>query len=181
MHLLIADFEAAAQETVQEDSELATAFLSISTGSSSPGGKVPKSGVLSCQDPFSGKGKGYGGKPSGKGKFHDNRPKKTLQERIMSSTCRLCGVRGHWKAECPLKNQGSANSTEAHAAAPTSTVITTDSGDSLPLEFLVLPETSIDEPKLNLSLCFACDSSHDHVKYSYRGRILGESRITTML
>ena len=173
--LLIADFEAAAQETVQEDSELATAFSAYQQARHRLGEKFRNRGFFPAK-PFSGKGKGYGGKPSGKGKFHDNRPRKTLQDRIMSSTCRLCGVRGHWKAECPLRNQGSANSTEAHAAAPTSTVITTDSGDSLPLEFLVLPETSIDEPKLNLSLCFACDSSHGHVKYSYRGRILGESR-----
>ena len=93
----------------------------------------------------------------------------------MSSTCRLCGVRGHWKAECPLKNQGSANSSEAQTAAPTSTVITTASSSSLPLEFLELPETSIDEPKPSLAVCFTCEPGFDKNRYSYRGRILGES------
>ena len=173
--LLIADFEAAAQETVQEDSELATAFSAYQQARHRLGEKFRNRGFFPAR-PYTGKGKGYGGKPSGKGKFHDNRPKKTLQERIMSSTCRLCGVRGHWKAECPLKNQGSANSTEAQSTAPTSTVITTNSGSSLPLEFLDLPETSIDEPKPNLSFCFTCEPMHDHAKFSYRGRILGESR-----
>ena len=93
----------------------------------------------------------------------------------MSSTCRLCGVRGHWKSECPLKNQGSANSSEAQTAAPTSTVITTASSSSLPLEFLELPETSIDEPKPSLAVCFTCEPGFDKNRYSYRGRILGES------
>ena len=178
--LLIADFEAAAQETVQDDHELATAFSAYQQ-------KLDIDWVKSFAavdfsfpaKPFAGKGKGYGGKQFGKGKGYDNRPKKTLQERIMSSTCRLCGVRGHWKAECPLKNQGSANSSEAQTAAPTSTVITTTSSGSLPLEFLDLPETSIDEPKPSLAFCFTCEPSFDKNRYSYRdyrGRILGESR-----
>ena len=74
-----------------------------------------------------------------------------------------------------MKNQGSANSSEAQTAAPTSTVITTASSSSLPLEFLELPETSIDEPKPSLAVCFTCEPGFDKNRYSYRGRILGES------
>ena len=50
--LLIADFEAAAQETVQEDSELATAFLSLSAGETPPWRKVSQPWVLSSQAIF---------------------------------------------------------------------------------------------------------------------------------
>ena len=100
--LLIADFEAAAQETVQDDHELATAFSAYQQARHRLGEKFRNRGFFPAK-PFAGKGKGYGGKQFGKGKGYDNRPKKTLQERIMSSTCRLCGVRGHWKAECPFK------------------------------------------------------------------------------
>ena len=69
---------------------------------------------------------------------------KTLQERIMSSTCRLCNQRGHWKAECPLRSQGSGSqtgSTVGNSQAPTTTMIGESEVDSLPLEFINLPET----------------------------------------
>ena len=64
----------------------------------------------------------------------------------MSSTCRLCNQRGHWKAECPLRSQGSGshvNSTAGDSQAPTTTTIGESEVDSLPLEFLNLPETSM--------------------------------------
>ena len=54
-------------------------------------------------------------------------------------------------------------------------MITTASSSSLPLEFLELPETSIDEPKPSLAFCFTCEPGFDKNRYSYRGRILGES------
>ena len=109
-------------------------------------------------------------------KCKDNRPRKTLEQRIMSSSCRICHQQGHWKAECPLRNQANVSSTEATAAAPTSTVITTASGDPLPLEFLDLPEASIDEPKPEFCESFVCESTTVQGKYSFRGRILGEPR-----
>ena len=57
----------------------------------------------------------------------------------MNSTCRNCGQRGHWKAECPMRDSGSGNGTSS--TAPTTTVVTnTVEVDSLPLEFLQLPE-----------------------------------------
>ena len=172
--LLIADFEAAAQDTIQEDSELATAFSAYQQARHRLSEKFRNRGFFPAR-PYAGKGKGYG-KQFGRGKGH--RPRKTLQERIMTSTCRICEQPGHWKAERPLRNQGSANSTEAQSTAPTSTVITTAGGDSLPLEFLDLPETTVDEPKPEFCESFVCESSHVQVqgKYSFRGRILGESR-----
>ena len=66
--LLIADFEAAAQETVQEDSELATAFSAYQQARHRLGEKFRNRGFFPAR-PYTGKGKGYGGKPSGKGKI----------------------------------------------------------------------------------------------------------------
>ena len=51
-----------------------------------------------------GKGKGGGKKGRGKG----NPLRKSLAERIASSNCRICGQRGHWRAECP-QNKGSSS------------------------------------------------------------------------
>ena len=51
--------------------------------------------------------------PKGKGKTKKGKnffkKRQSLSERIASSNCRICGVRGHWKEECPQKDrQGGA-------------------------------------------------------------------------
>ena len=72
--LLIADFEAAAQETVQDDHELATAFSAYQQARHRLGEKFRNRGFFPAK-PFAGKGKGFGGRPFGKGKGYDNRPR----------------------------------------------------------------------------------------------------------
>ena len=85
-----------------------------------------------------GKGKGKGGEKGKRSpyssKFSGNR--KSLQQRIMESSCRICGRKGHWKAECPQRGSQSVPST---AVAPT-LVTVNDEQDALPLEFMDLPE-----------------------------------------
>ena len=49
-----------------------------------------------------GKGKGFAGSFKGKGKGK----REQLLARIARSKCRLCGERGHWRAECPNRDQG---------------------------------------------------------------------------
>ena len=44
-----------------------------------------------------------GSKGRGKGKFQ-GRSRKPLAARILESECQICGQKGHWKAECPLRN-----------------------------------------------------------------------------
>ena len=84
------------------------------------------------------KGKGKGGETGKRSpyssKFSGNR--KSLQQRIMESSCRICGRKGHWKAACPQRGSQSAPST---AVAPT-LVTVNDELDALPLEFMDLPE-----------------------------------------
>ena len=58
----------------------------------------------------------------------------------MNSSCRLCGQKGHWKAEYPMKLSGAQAST-ASSVAPTTTVVTEEIYP-LPLEFRQLPLSS---------------------------------------
>ena len=78
-------------------------------------------------------------------------PRRSLQERIMSTNCKACGRRGHWKAECPFKNAAAAGAGTS-SSMPTTTAIVDESilhaDDRMPMEFMMLPEeqtTSLDE------------------------------------
>ena len=49
----------------------------------------------------------------GSGKSKGKHAREQLLARIARSTCRACGERGHWKAECPKLGRGSSSSKEA--------------------------------------------------------------------
>ena len=99
-----------------------------------------------------------------------------MQDRILNSNCRICGARGHWKRECPMKDKARGSSANANATeAPTTSTVTIDAGESLPLEFMGLPESALDEPQPILDGCFVCETPKLG-QYTYRGKILGESR-----
>ena len=146
---LIADYEATAQDVLQEDGDLANAFSAYQEARQRLAEKQrhrgfwPSSrsmGNSSTSSWSKGKGRSYQ-QSFGKGKGSFIRPKRSLQERIMSSTCRNCGRKGHWKAECPHKSDNqtsSAASVTTTAAATTSVAVSAD--DGLALEFLQLPE-----------------------------------------
>lgn len=65
--------------------------------------------------------------------------RKTLQQRIMESNCRICGRKGHWKSECPQKSQSLISNA---TAAPVTVSLGTDQHDDevMPMEFMLLPE-----------------------------------------
>lgn len=71
----------------------------------------------------------------------------------MSSNCRACGRRGHWKAVCPYRTESSRPTGSSTAStAPTTTAVTEDdvilASQNLPMEFMQLPEvkeSAIDE------------------------------------
>eukprot|EP00435_Cladocopium_sp_Y103_P036457 s436_g9.t1 len=54
--------------------------------------------------------KGFHAKGKGKNKkgFMKGGSKSSLLERISKTNCKLCGERGHWRAECPNKNREAA-------------------------------------------------------------------------
>ena len=184
---LILDFEQAAQETVQEDQDLAVAMVSYQQARHRLQERFKNRGFFPARPfPNAGKGKGSPNKGFGKGKGSqswDNRPKRSLQDRIMNSSCRLCGQRGHWKAECPMRGSatGSAPSSSGGNTAPTTTVvIESEAMDSLPLEFVNLPDemmTSLDidhEPHHISAVSFVSFASMRYPRMSYQGFIPGE-------
>ena len=72
----------------------------------------------------------------------------------MESTCRNCGRKGHWRAECPdrARSAGSTGSASTSAAMTAEAVSFDGEPDALPMEFVQLPvvhETSIDVPSLH--------------------------------
>ena len=147
---LIADFEAAVMETVQTDGELAAAYTAYQDARKRladkarfrgfwPVGKNPSKGKGSGSFKGKSKGKGYGGQ------------RKTLQQKILASTCRLCGQKGHWKAECPQRSQSSTTMPPPSSVASFTGLAeaqTEEGQDMLPNNFMDLPETvlpSLDE------------------------------------
>ena len=185
--LLVHDFESALSETVQDDPELASAYSAYQIARHKLNEKARNRGFFPSRpfQPSQSKGKGFGSRSSFKGKGFSNfsRPKRSLQDRILSSNCRACGQKGHWKAECPLR-QSSQNAGSSTSQAPTGTVVIDaehEIADSLPLEFLRLPnadgsnideEATLSEP----TEVFVCQTTSGREKLYYRGRILGESR-----
>ena len=132
---LILQFEEAITEAVQNDSDLAAFFSTYQDARRRLTERVKFRGFWPVKK---GGSKGFGkkgGKFGGKGKM-------SLAQRIANSHCRLCGKKGHWKAECS-KRQG-ANSggspTASSSGVPTSFVVSDQ----------VLPEL-IDVPEINLN------------------------------
>ena len=101
--LIVQQFEDAILDTIQSDSEM-SAFMSS---------YVDARRKLTEKAKFRGfwpiKSKGSGKKGKFKGSFGKGR--KPLAVRIAESECRLCGQRGHWKAECPRRSQSASGST----------------------------------------------------------------------
>ena len=99
-----------------------------------------------------GKGSGKSSASKGKGKYFNKVSKKSLQQRILESHCRLCGRKGHWRAECPdrTRSNASTGSTNTSAAMTVSAVSQSmEESDALPMEFMQLPmvhEETLDVP-----------------------------------
>ncbi|CAL1131720.1 unnamed protein product [Cladocopium goreaui] len=128
-------------DTVQSDEDLAAAFTSYSEARKRLSDRFKNRGFWPV-GPNKGKGKGYSNK--GRGKSFGKFPKKSLQQRILESSCRICGKKGHWKAECPERSRGSASTSAAGtSAAMTTTAEPLDDAsepNALPMEFMQLNE-----------------------------------------
>ena len=82
--------------------------------------------------PFKGKGKGK----------HANRDQ--LLPRIARSTCRACGERGHWKAECPKYGKPGSMSGSSRSPEATTSVAQVDPAGADDFEILeTLPEDAV--------------------------------------
>ena len=155
--ILVSEYEQAMTEAVQEDNDLASCYNAYVEARHRLTERFKSRGFW----PIKGKGKSFKG--SGKGK---KGAKKSLEQRILSSSCRLCGQRGHWKAECPQRFGASSTGSGSSSGIPTATTSFVDltNDTSLPLEFMQLPsvqEPTIDEPLLHSSqVVFFGDTSN---------------------
>ena len=149
--LLIADYESAAADTLQSDEDLASAYNAYSEARKRLSDRFKNRGFWPVS---SGKGKSKTHGFKGKGKSYGRGPRKSLQQRIMESTCRHCGKRGHWRAECPERQNASANSVTSTAATMTAEAVSLEGEpDALPMEFMQLPmvqDVTIDDSSLHL-------------------------------
>jgi len=131
--VFVSDFESAASEVLQSDDDLAAAFSTYVEARRKLNEKFRSRGFWPL-----GKGKGRASKGKGKGRMSWG-SRKTLQQRILESNCRLCGKKGHWRNECP--NKGQSASSVSNAAVTLSVAMpTAETESSLPEEFLLLPE-----------------------------------------
>eukprot|EP00435_Cladocopium_sp_Y103_P045699 s1817_g13.t1 len=149
----VADFEAAASDLIQSDPDLSSAFTAYTDARRKLSEKVRFRGFWPVQK-GQGKSKGFKG---GKGKSKQSwSGRKTLQQRILESNCRLCGRRGHWKNDCPLKGQATSNAT---ASAPVTFSLGASDipeNEVMPMEFLNLTEVSEPSTKdseVAISIC----------------------------
>ena len=172
---LILDYESAAADTLQEDTELASAYNAYIEARRRLSERHKNRGfwpTTSSSGSFQRKGKwkSFSSKGKGKGQSFGKGPRKSLQQRIMETECRLCGKRGHWKAECPERSKPSAPSSSPGTAA--TSVLIAESADAagLPLEFVELPELPIDESCFENSFCLACMDLDPHLRESLRKR-----------
>ena len=147
----ITDFESSANEVLQTDTELASCYTAYLEARKRLTEKARFRGFWPLSKP-KGKGKGFKGKSKNTGKGYGSNPRRNLAQRIMTSTCRRCGQVGHWKAECPLNQGSSMNSSSAASSnltvgaaggQPSFNHMIEENLDALPLEFLNLAEVDL--------------------------------------
>ena len=174
---LVADFEGTATDVVQSDPELASALTAYTEARRRLSEKFRSRGFWPPS--HQSKGKHKGGHRGPKGKFGKTSfPRKSLQQRIMESRCRICNQYGHWKAECPQRGNGATGS-DRPAQAPTSFVQTmaTAEPSGLPLEFLQLPEhaSTMDDSRVASCLVTGVDRAYSIDQVSKSQSCLGNS------
>eukprot|EP00435_Cladocopium_sp_Y103_P033655 s328_g8.t1 len=148
--LVVAQFEDALIDTIQNDGEM-TAFMNTYVEARRRLTEKTKSRGF-----WPVRGKGAGRK--GKGKPFFSRGRKPLAQRIAESECRICGQRGHWKAECPRRNQSSTASPMNPRAQAANVMVSVN--DELPddeADVFVMAELSPSMPDVLSSVCpLAC-------------------------
>jgi len=141
---LVTDFEAAASDLLQDDADLASAYSAYTEARRRLTEKFKNRGFWSTSKGSfsSSKGKTQNAKGGSKGKNSwSQRPKRSLQDRILNSYCRNCNRKGHWNAECPYRQSGSGSAAPSSTPStmsgsmPTTTVSIDNAEDVMPLEF----------------------------------------------
>ena len=142
--LLVGEYESAMSDTLQSDHELASCYNAYAEARYRLSERFRSRGFWPI------KGKNKGGKSKGKGGRFGGKDRKTLEQRILSSYCRKCGAKGHWKSECPNVSSNFSDGRTSSTSAPTASTSYVDvPRDGLPLEFMQLP--SVHESPLDVT------------------------------
>ena len=142
--LLVGEYESAMSDTLQSDHELASCYNAYAEARYRLSERFRSKGFWPI------KGKNKGGKSKGKGGRFGGKDRKTLEQRILSSYCRKCGAKGHWKSECPNVSSNFSDGRTSSTSAPTASTSYVDvPRDGLPLEFMQLP--SVHESPLDVT------------------------------
>ena len=135
--VFVADFEMTATDVIQGDEDLAAAYTTYLEARRKLSEKYKARGFWPISK---GKPKGFKGKFKGKSNWTS---RKTLQQRILESNCRICGRKGHWKSECPNRGQSTASSTTSTAPITLSMGVSSiPASDVMSAEFMSLPEVA---------------------------------------
>ena len=145
---MVVQFEEAITEAVQNNTDLAAYFPHTMMPDVDSTERAKLRGVWSVKKGGKNGGKKGFGKGPGKGK--------SLAQRIANSTCRLCGKKGHWKAECSLRSTSSTAAPSSEGSGvPISLAVVDDMPDDLPPEiFHLLEMTPIETLPKNMEECF---------------------------
>ena len=118
--MIVQGFEDELEQWFQDTPELQEALITYLDARSKLLAKRRGRGFWPVQASTTGaKGSGKGGRFSGKSKGRGKGGRESLLARIARSTCRLCGQRGHWKAECPSRHSAAASSNSGKMEATT--------------------------------------------------------------
>ena len=138
--VLITQFEEAVTESIQNDQELATYYSAYQDARKRLNDRAKFRGFWPTR-------KGSGKKGIGKGK---GLGKKTLAQRISETNCRLCGRKGHWKAECPNRGAGATTTGTTPTAPATYAAVSIE--EQMPEALLTVPEMALTEDGLKQTM-----------------------------
>ena len=128
--LVMQQFEEALVETLQGDPDIAACLNTYVEARKKLQDKARSRGFWSSGKNFN-KGKGRGKSKGGFGQFFGQRSRPPLAQRILNSNCKLCGQRGHWKAECPSRDRTDNSSKPSSSAFAGVTVVVPEDSEVL--------------------------------------------------
>ena len=179
--MFVQTFEHDLEDLFQSTPELQSALISYNEARQKLADRRKFRGFWPSGGKNNSKGRGKKGGQKGGGKS-------SLLERIARTNCKLCGARGHWKAECPRKDgdqKEQANLSVSFAAAMSSDQDVRDdapfSKSASPAEHVIIDAYVSSEPCSRLEEVNVAHSfiSHDNPKYKAMFNVL-KDHATTM-
>ena len=154
--LTIQTFEQDLEDLFQSTPDLQTALVSYQEARMKLSERKKFRGFWPTSRGFGGKGKSKGkGKSFSKSTFGGG--KTSLLDRISKTHCKLCGEKGHWKAECPNRSKENAN----FVLSSVTTSGVTGSKWSIAANDVLYEESRPHEQSLEFAFCNFVDQNGD--------------------